>query len=641
MKKRLYIFAFLFASLCLNTIASIETADKAFGEFRSITAKGEPDSEAFGLLRNAYTDYVEAFRNAAPGSDGWRQAKTGLKEIFPFLRQGAYHFAKENNQEMVLRFASDYIDLSLLPGMGDEQLQATPGYSVLANLAATNIYNRGDYQNALLYFQAYLSSGDVLNREMAFEGLARSYYELRNYDNAMYIASQGLDSYPDNWNMLIVGIESCERTGNDEKMEPMLDAALRTQPSHKTLLEYKGKLLERSGRYGEAAEIFGRLCTLNDNSLDYTCHQAFDLYNAALLLIRENPSSQEGVAMLNRAIPLFETILANAPYAANVSRALGVSYGLTGDTRKLADINSSLSAMRVEQVKAGEVPSPETQYLPSVNLTPRSVPVAETEVKFYADVDKDIPVTAASRPDTYVVVIANEDYKYFSDVEYARRDGEMFAEYCRKTLGVPADNIRIRYDATLSEIREPLRFLAEKTRMNPGELDVILYYAGHGVPNVAKGTAHILPTDASGTDFESCVALEQLYSSLNDMPAKSVTLFLDACFSGATRGNEMLFKERFVEYEVEDVVSQGNLVVFAATAGNQTAMGYDEKQHGFFTYYLLKNLKDSKGDISLGELSERLRKEVDNKAFDKKNKHQTPTVNASPSLGDSWKSRKL
>ena len=125
------------------------------------------------------------------------------------------------------------------------------------------------------------------------------------------------------------------------------------------------------------------------------------------------------------------------------------------------------------------------------------------------------------------------------------------------------------------------------------------------------------------------------------MPAKSVTVFLDACFSGATRGNEMLFAERFVEYEVEDVAARGNTVVFTATSGNQTAMAYDEEQHGFFTYYLLKNLQESEGGISLGTLGKNLTKQVDNKAYDKKNKHQTPTVKASASLGDDWRNRTL
>ncbi len=56
---------------------------------------------------------------------------------------------------------------------------------------------------------------------------------------------------------------------------------------------------------------------------------------------------------------------------------------------------------------------------------------------------------------------------------------------------------------------------------------------------------------------------------------------------------------------------------------------------------MLFDTQESAGVITLGELSRRLTKEVDNKAYDKKNKHQTPTVNASASLGDTWRTRTL
>lgn len=631
----------MFLGVVLSGAASLETAERNFNEFRELTGRGKPDGNAYDLLQKAYADYVEVFRNSEPGGEAYRQAKIALKDIFPLLRQGAYYFAQADDQEKVLRFAADYIDLSLLPGMGDERLNETPGYPVLAHLAATNIYNRDDFRNAILYFQAYLSSGDQQHREEAFEGLCRSYYELRNYDNAAYIAMQGVETYPANWNMLIIGIEACGKTGNDAKMEPLLERALRIQPGHKGLLEYKGKMLERMRRYGKAAEVFESLYAGNDSSLDYACHLAFDLYNAGVALYRKDKGDERGRDMLLKAIPLLENIHANSPYAINVAHALASSYSLTGNKDRLKEANTALTALRAPEVKEGDFPAPETQYMPTANYTPVLADNTIDPDDFHSDVDVNIPVSSSSRPDTYVVVIGNENYKYFSDVDYAKRDGSVFAEYCRKTLGVPADNIRERYDATLSEIREPLRYLSEKTRMNPGELDIIIYYAGHGVPDVAKGTAHLLPTDASGTDFESCLELDALYSMLDEMPAKNVTVFIDACFSGATRGNEMLFKERFVEYEVEDVIAKGNTVVFTATSGKQTAMGYDEQRHGFFTYYLLKHLQDSKGDITLGELGRRLKKDVDNKAYDKKNKHQTPTVKASPALGDAWQGRRL
>ncbi len=631
----------------MQTKADIAAADSYFSDFKALSATEQPADTAWQSLRHAYTAYTDVLRNAAAGSDEWSRAKISLKEVFPQLRRAAYHYASLNNPERVLNFAADYVDLSLLPGMRDDRLQETLGYPVLAHLAATNIYNRGDYQRAIRYFQAYLSSGDVSKREMAFEGLSRSYFELRNYDNAIYIASQGSEAYPQNWNMVVIGVESCLKTGNEKRMETFLDKAIAMRPDHTTLIEYKGKMYERTDRPEKAAKIFAGLHKANPQSLDYACHYGFNLYNAAIATHTRIAESGDttGMALANAyltaAVPVLQEILDSSPYAINVAHALAQCHNLTGDAEGLRKANEALTALRAQEVTASTPLQPESDYMPTLNFTPVQTETLAATKAGQSDVDINIPITDIKRPNTYAVIIGNENYKYFSDVAYAKRDGATFAEYCQKVLGIPKDNIRERYDATLSEIREPLRYLEEKTRMNPDKLDIIFYYAGHGVPDVSRGTAHLLPTDASGTDFESCFELEQLYARLDDMPTKSVTVFLDACFSGATRGNEMLFAERFVEYEVEDVVAKGNTVVFSATAGNQTAMAYDDQQHGFFTYYLLKHLQQSKGAISLGELGDALLRDVDNKAYDKKNKHQTPTVNASPTLGDSWRSRTL
>lgn len=645
------IFSILITTCLLFSLseakADIAQADARLADFTRLTSAGQFPDTAWQSLRHAYTEYTSILRTAESSSPEWKRAKTALKEIFPQLRRGAYHYAQLNNQEKVLAFAADYVDLSLLPGMRDDRLQETLGYPVLAHLAATNIYNRGDYERAIRYFQAYLSSGDASKREMAFEGLARSYYELRNYDNAIYIASQGAEAYPQNWNILVIGVESCLKNGNDTRMEAFLDKALALRPDHNTLIEYKGRLYERTGRPDKAANIFAGLRKMNTQSLDYACHYAFNLYNNAIAVHSRIAAQGDttGLAAANRALrladPVLQEVLDSSPYAVNVAHALAQCRSLTGDADGLRKANEALAALSAAPVGPETPLTPETEYMPTLNFNPLQAEAPSTTRAGQSDVDINIPIAATKRPNTYVVIIGNENYKYFSNVAYAKRDGSTFAEYCRKALGVPDDNIRERYDATLSEIREPLRYLEEKTRMNPGKLDIIVYYAGHGVPNVADGTAYLLPTDASGTDFESCFGLEQLYARLDEMPAKSITVFLDACFSGATRGNEMLFAERFVEYEVEDIAAKGNTVVFSATAGNQTAMAYDDQQHGFFTYYLLKNLQSSKGTITLGDLGDALTREVDNKAYDKKNKHQTPTVNASPTLGDTWRSRTL
>ena len=83
------------------------------------------------------------------------------------------------------------------------------------------------------------------------------------------------------------------------------------------------------------------------------------------------------------------------------------------------------------------------------------------------------------------------------------------------------------------------------------------------------------------------------------------------------------------------------MVVFTAAQGDETAWPYAEKGHGLFTYYLLKKLKDTKGDVDYGTLESYIRKEVTRKAAVVNNKAQTPTVSCSPLMNDSWRNLKL
>jgi hypothetical protein len=83
------------------------------------------------------------------------------------------------------------------------------------------------------------------------------------------------------------------------------------------------------------------------------------------------------------------------------------------------------------------------------------------------------------------------------------------------------------------------------------------------------------------------------------------------------------------------------MVVFSAAQGDETAYPYAEKGHGLFTYYLLKKLKETKGDVDYGTLAEYIRKEVMRKSAVVNNKSQTPSISASSVLIDSWKQLKL
>lgn len=254
--------------------------------------------------------------------------------------------------------------------------------------------------------------------------------------------------------------------------------------------------------------------------------------------------------------------------------------------------------------------------------------------------DINIPDTHKENKKTFAVIIGNENYQRVTKVKYALNDAKVFASYCQKTLGLPKDNIRIYTDATYGTMLSALDDIKSIAAAFDGDLNVIFYYAGHGVPSESEKTAFLLPVDASGQHTEICLSTKRLYETLEDLHAKRVLVFMDACFSGAQRGDGMLASARGVALKVKPDAPKGNMVVFSAATGDETAYPYKEKGHGLFTYYLLKKLHDTKGDVTLGELSDYVSKEVRRQSVVSNHKSQSPMVIPAEGIGD-WANIKL
>ena len=258
-----------------------------------------------------------------------------------------------------------------------------------------------------------------------------------------------------------------------------------------------------------------------------------------------------------------------------------------------------------------------------------------------SDVDTIIPQGYRVRYDTYALIIGNQNYRFVSDVPYAIHDARVFAEYCKKTLGIPAENIHIAEDATKQMIME--EELEDWISQIPYRDDkkLIVYYAGHGVPDIKnKNKAYILPTDVRGTNPKRGIALDEFYSKLGDLAFRQTSVFLDACFSGVNRNNEGVSEGlRGVEIEAEDATfGNGSVVVFTAAQGNETAQGYPEEGHGLFTYYLLKELQQTEGNVTYGNMSDNIKSNVSLQALQlKMRKKQTPATSCSEKITSVWR----
>ncbi len=258
-----------------------------------------------------------------------------------------------------------------------------------------------------------------------------------------------------------------------------------------------------------------------------------------------------------------------------------------------------------------------------------------------SDVDKNIPSSAIRNDKTFAVIIANENYNKEANVPYAVNDGSVFSEYCSTTLGVPTNNIHLVRNATLNDIRHEVNWITNVMDASGGKAKVLFYYAGHGIPDEKTRTAYLLPVDGYGSDVTTGYPLANLYSALGESPSQSVTVFLDACFSGTKREGDMMASARGVAIKVNETSPVGNMVVFSASQGDETAYPYTEQGHGLFTYFLLKKLQDTAGDVTLGDLSDYVIEQVKLQSVVINSKPQTPTIIPSPNMSGSWRSETL
>ena len=169
---------------------------------------------------------------------------------------------------------------------------------------------------------------------------------------------------------------------------------------------------------------------------------------------------------------------------------------------------------------------------------------------------------------------------------------------------------------------------------------MIVYYSGHGLPTEDTHEAALIPVDVSGTDMTSAIKLSDVYAQLTQYPVQRVTVFLDACFSGGAR-NQPLIAMRGIKVPPKEETLSGNLIVFSSSTGEESSGAYHKKQHGMFTYFLLKKLQETKGDVTYKELSDYIYDNVREESVLVNEKLQTPQTLVSPDFSERWETFKL
>ncbi len=262
-------------------------------------------------------------------------------------------------------------------------------------------------------------------------------------------------------------------------------------------------------------------------------------------------------------------------------------------------------------------------------------------------VNKDIPIKD-KLDHRYALIIGNEDYESKQpglsaeqNVDYAINDASIFKEYALNTFGVKEENMIYLFDATSVEMSRAINKISKLISIKSKESELIVYYAGHGQPKENTNVPYLFPVDVNANDFIGAIKLDDIYSELSATGAKKIIIFLDACFTGGARGDGLMASRGITVEPKEEVLSGGNLLIFSASSGMESSLAYESQEHGMFTYYLLKKLQESEGNVSMGELAEYLKDEVRVRSLKVNNKDQTPITRFSPELEGRWQDWKL
>lgn len=251
------------------------------------------------------------------------------------------------------------------------------------------------------------------------------------------------------------------------------------------------------------------------------------------------------------------------------------------------------------------------------------------------------PYTGLKADNTFALIVANEEYEMATNVAMANNDGMAVKEYFIKTLGLTDKQILYYPNATFGKLNKAIKDLKSIAAAYDGKINLLIYYAGHGIPDNASKDAYLMPVDADGTDVTVCYSLKKLYNEIEAMQLNQAVVFLDACFSGAKRDGDMIVAARGVAIKAKEERPKGKTFVFSATSDEEAAYSYEEEKHGLFTYFLLKRMQEKKGKVSLGDLAEYITDNVSRQSILINGKKQTPTIIVPEGMDDSWKALKL
>jgi hypothetical protein len=245
--------------------------------------------------------------------------------------------------------------------------------------------------------------------------------------------------------------------------------------------------------------------------------------------------------------------------------------------------------------------------------------VVESAVK-YAQLN---PAQVKKQPerDAVAVIIGIAKYESLPVAEFANDDARAFYDYAIRGLGVKPENIKLLVDegAREAEILKTFRtWLPSRVKSTT---DVFIFYSGHGLPTPDGNGLYLLPLQADREVIDdTAIPFAKINDAITLAKPKSVTVILDACYSGQTKaGQTLVASARPLSLKAQNSFFPSNFTVISASQSDQISSSSPDLQHGIFSYYLMKGMEgdadiNKDGKITLGEMRDYLVEQVGRQA---------------------------
>jgi len=225
--------------------------------------------------------------------------------------------------------------------------------------------------------------------------------------------------------------------------------------------------------------------------------------------------------------------------------------------------------------------------------------------------------------DAVAIIIGIENYRRVPKADFANADAKDFYTYASRALGIKPENIKLLVDDGADDI-EMLNAFQNwlPLKVNKGKTDVYVFYSGHGYPSQDGNSLYFLPFNVDKQYLDrTSVKQKEVVSALQKAQAKSVTMFIDACYSGQTRGGEVLIAGlKPIVAKTDEKAYPAEFTVITASAADQFSSASQDLKHGIFSFYLMKGMEgdadgNKDGRITSGELQKYLSEMVGKQAM--------------------------